>query len=122
MQYSLKVTIYSSQLLKWIKHFCQDISKGATIRYPGGGARKNFEINEFLLKSGEINKFFLNSGEKNICTQAQCISSVTKNVKKIFWRCMNVKKNIFASLGCEINFSSPDLPSPPPSGYLMVAP
>ena len=69
---------------------CQqtDIYKGATIRYPGGGARKNFEINKFLLKNGEINKFLHNSGEKNIGTQAPCISSVTQNVGR----------NIFASL------------------------
>ena len=66
------------------------------------GARKNFEINRFCLKSGE----------KNICIQTTCISSVTENVKK----------DIFTSLGREMNkFSSPDLPSPPP-GYLMVAP
>ena len=35
-----------------------------------GGARKNFEINKFLLHSGEINIF----------TQAPCLSSVTQNV------------------------------------------
>ena len=58
-------------------------AKGATIRYPGGLARKNFEIIKFHLKNGEINKF-LKSGEKNICSQTPCISSVTENVKEYF--------------------------------------
>ena len=58
-----------------------------------GGARKNFEINKFLLKNGEINKFLLNSGEKNICTRAPCISSVTQNVGR----------NILASRECRFD-------------------
>ena len=66
---------------------CQNISlKGATIRYPGEGARKNFEIN----------KFFLKDGETNILASREC------------------EKNIFASLRCEINnLSSPETPSYP---------
>ena len=73
--------------------------KGATIRYPGGGgARKNFEINKFLLKNGEINKFLLKSGEKNICTQAPRISSVTENVGRNILASRECEKNIFASL------------------------
>ena len=54
--------------------------RGRPLDIQGGGARKNFEINKFLLKNGEINKFLLNSGEKNICSQAPCISSVTQNI------------------------------------------
>ena len=57
------------------------VGKGATIRYPGVGAGKNFEIN----------KFFLKNGKKNICTQAPCIYSVTENVKKIFSCHLDVK-------------------------------
>ena len=59
--------------------------KGTTIRYPGGRARKNYEISKFLLKNGE----------KNTCTQAPCIYSVTGNVKEIFSRRLDVKYIIF---------------------------
>ena len=47
--------------------------KGATFKYPGlrGGARKNSDMNKFLLKNSE----------KNICTQASCRYFVTENVK-----------------------------------------
>ena len=56
---------------------------GATIRYPAGegGAWKDFEINEFLLKNGG----------RNICTRAPCIYSITGNVGEIFSRHLNVK-------------------------------
>ena len=61
----------------------------------GGGGRKNFEINQFLLKNGENKKkIILTTGEKNIFTQAPCISSVTQNVKR----------NIFASREREKKF------------------
>ena len=56
--------------------------RGRPLDIRGGGARKNFEINKFLLKNGEINKFLLTSGERNICTKAPCIFYVTENVKK----------------------------------------
>ena len=80
-------------------------SKGATIRYPGGGARKNFEINKFLLENGEINKFLLNNGEKNISILAPCIYSITENPTE----------NIFAPLRHEIIFCHQTfLAHPPP--------
>ena len=76
---------------------CFNVIRGRPLDIQGG-ARRNFEINKFLLKNGEINKFLLNSGEKNIFTLAPCISSVTENVGRNILASRECEKNIFASL------------------------
>ena len=78
--HSVRRTMVSTALESGIHETRVMQVRGRPLDIQGGGARKNFEINKFLLKNCEMNKVRLNSGEKNICTQVPCISSVTENV------------------------------------------